>query len=187
MALHLVRYLVYSRTCSRMRRLVPTMYRLAQSKDSFPDTLAASFRSGKLDITDRRLNSRYVNLRTAARAPACDSSCQLCTASPSPRTRFQLPWRKRRGNVQDNNGIITCSDPIPSKYLPFSFRLMFRKITNKYYYLPLLWEAYWCTCVPVHRCTDVPVYLCTGEPVYKYTLVPVYYHNDVPVHQCMHR
>ena len=70
-------------------------------------------------------------------------------------------------NVQDNNGIITCSDPIPSKYLPFSFRLMFRKITNKYYYLPLLWEAYWCTCVPVHRCTDVPVYLCTGEPVYQ--------------------
>ena len=123
-----------------MRQLVPTMYRLAQSKDSFPGTLVASFRSGKLDITDRRLNSRYVNLRTAARAPACDSSCQLCTASPSPRTRFQLPWRKRRGNVQDNNGIIACSDPIPSRYVPFSFRLMFRQITNKYYLL-LLWEA----------------------------------------------
>ena len=46
-----------------------TMYRLAQSKDSFPGTMVASFRSGKLDITDRRLNSRYVNLRTAARAP----------------------------------------------------------------------------------------------------------------------
>ena len=138
---------MYSRTYSRMRQLVATMYSLAQSKDSFPVTVVASFRSGSLHITDRRLSGRYVNLCTAARAPACDSSCKICTASLSPRTLFQVPWRQRKGNVQDNNGRITCSDPIPvgrylfrpntSRYVLFCFRLMFQPTSNTYYLLPL--------------------------------------------------